>query len=434
MRKIKRIVQVLAGFFIFYGIAATLNFLYMAEGDSRIERDVWNDFYKNQGKISYLYLGSSHVYCDINPFMLDERNGQFNFDLATPGQLMDGTYYLLREADRENNLSNVYIELYYYVNVKENFNHREEPVKQYSFRNWTILDDMKFSYNKFDYFRQSTQLEQWPDAILGFVRYRSKISDWGYIRNNVIQKCDPERKYKSEDFSRGYVPRNGVYQEQERLFMQEHILGEEPMAKTSEEYLRKAITYCQQREIPVTLFISPIYELQLISTEDYDNYVDQVRQIAEEYQVDFYDFNLVKEEYLPIQQMKYFSDVGHLNEVGSNLFTDFFWQVVSGNTSHNQKYFYDSYEQKLHKQKPMVYGLYYRISEDNIRNIWIASNKGTEMEYRITCRPNEGEQYTVQDFHVNKEFTLDMGEQGTCVITYRIFNMPDTEQTIEIVY
>ncbi len=147
-------------------------------------------------------------------------------------------------------------------------------------------------------------------------------------------------------------------------------------------YLRKAITYCQQWQIPVTLFVSPTYELQLISTEGYDNYVDQVREIAEEYQVDFYD----------------------------------------------------SYGQKLQNQEPAVYGIYYRASEDSEKNMWVASNREAEMEYKITCTTSEGERHTIQDFHENKVFKVPAWEQGTSEITYRLNNMPDSEQTVEIVY
>lgn len=433
MRKIKCAVGIVVGFVIFYGIVTVLNFLYILESDSQTERALWNGYYQSEGKISHLYLGSSHVYCDINPFLLDERNGQYNFDMATPGQLMNGTYYLLKEADKNNELSHVYVELYYYFNVKEYFNQYEEPIKTNAFRNWTILDHMKFSWNKLIYMGMTTQTEQYPDVLLGFVRYRSKIDDWGYAGENAIQKMGHDDKEKVEN-TRGYASRDTVYQERERLYQQSCILEENPMAKSSENYLRKAITYCQQRQIPVTLFVSPTYELQLISTEGYDNYVDQVREIAEEYQVDFYDFNLAKEEYLPIQKTEYFGDIGHLNTKGADLFTDFFWQVVSGTVSDNTGYFYDSYGQKLQNQEPAVYGIYYRASEDSEKNMWVASNREAEMEYKITCTTSEGERHTIQDFHENKVFKVPAWEQGTCEITCRLKNMPNSEQTVEIVY
>lgn len=166
-----------------------------------------------------------------------------------------------------------------------------------------------------------------------------------------------------------------VFQGNKRLYYQNKILGEHPIAETSEEYLRKIITYCQTNDIPITLFISPMYELQLISTENYDNYLDQVREIASEYNVAIYDFNLAKEEYLPIQDVRHFRDIGHLSSTGVDLYTDFFHKIMSRDTIDNQKYFYDTYAQKLAHATPEVYGVYYR------DNIFIASNRNEGMEY-----------------------------------------------------
>lgn len=56
-------------------------------------------------------------------------------------------------------------------------------------------------------------------------------------------------------------------------------MNENPIGETSEKYLRKTIEYCLKREIPITLFISHIYELQLISAGNYDNYINQVGQL-----------------------------------------------------------------------------------------------------------------------------------------------------------
>ncbi len=438
MKRIRSIVGLLAGIFIFCGITRGLNFLYVLDADSEYERFVWNDFYASKGKIDNLYLGSSHVYCDINPYILDEKNGQYNFNMATPGQLMNGTYYLLKEADRNNEISHVYIELYYYFNVNDNFNLYEEPTKTDAFRNWNNLEYMKLSFNKLAYFWRTTDIEEYPNVFFRFSKYRSKIDDWNYIKDNIIQKT--ENKSDIGDLKRGYFPMNIVYKEKERVFEQGRILEMQPMAESSEKYLRKAISYCQKQDIPVTLFISPMYELQLISTENYDNYVAQVRLIADEYDIDFYDFNLAKEEYLSIQQTDFFYDEGHLNLTGADIFTDFFYQVMSGNTLENSKYFYDTYKQKLQDQEPEVYGIYYRKATDSkdnkriIRNMWLASNREEGMEYRIVFTPAEQEPYMMQDFSENRQFTIDADEHGTCTITYRVKSMPDLEQTIEIEY
>lgn len=88
---------------IFYMVSAALDYIYVS--DSAWERILWHNFYKDDGKIDNIYLGSSHVYCDINPMQLDDMNGQFNFNLSSGAQRLNGSYYLLKEADKNNSLS-----------------------------------------------------------------------------------------------------------------------------------------------------------------------------------------------------------------------------------------------------------------------------------------------------------------------------------------
>ena len=176
----------------------------------------------------------------------------------------------------------------------------------------------------------------------------------------------------------------------------------------------------------------------MISTENYDYYIDEVRAIAEEYNVEFYDFNLAREEYLPIQHGDYFMDLGHLNEVGADMFTPFFYEVVSGEKSDHDKYFYDSHTEKLKNAAQEIYGIYYRNPEDTaegeepMKTYWVASNRDSDMEYRIIITPNEGEQYMIQDFNENKEFSTPASEAGICTVVACMKETPDNVQTLEI--
>lgn len=439
MKQLKRIAGVIASILIFVEIINGLNYIYASASDSRWERVLWNEFYESKGKIDNLILGSSHVYYGINPVLLDEKNGQYNFNLATTGQLMNGTYYLLREADKTNNLSHVYIELYYRLNTVE-ISSGEEPITTELYRNWANTDYMEFSLNKLSYMRSIADVEKYPDILFPFVRYRSMLDDWEYIKSTVDMKKSDDYMKHDRYREKGYYDARRTFEEKEKICEQERILEEKPMSQLSEKYLRKALTYCQKKKIPVTLFVAPIYELQLVSTKNYDNYVNHVREIAEEYNVDFYDFNLAKEEYLPIQDAQYFHNIDHLRVEGATMFTEFFSKVMSADASENEKYFYDSYEEKLQNSKPEVYGLYYRVMEptennaEPVKKVWIASNRETEFEYRIVVSPTDKDPYMEQDFSDNKEFTVNANEYGICAIVYRLKDMPESVRTLEIGY
>lgn len=441
---LNRIAGILGAVFIFYIVFRILNYIYVE--DNTWCRVLWHNFYEDNGKIDNIYLGSSHVYNDINPVLLDNINGQYNFNLASPAQKLNGSYYLLKEADKNNDLSHVYLELYYACNTS---NSDIDLIDVHYNYNWQNTDYMKTSYNKFRYMLSIGGVEKYVDIFFPFSRYRTKLDNWDYIKQTMGSKGTTE--YLNFEYYNEYDDGNGYdeYREQgyyyytrkfldgQRLYSQNRILEENPMGGKSERYLCKILSYCQKRDIPITLFVSPMDELQLISTEHYDNYIDQVREIAREYGVDFYDFNLAKEEYLDIHHGEYFGDIQHLNDKGADMFTPFFNKVVLGTVLENEKYFYTSYEEKLQSTAPAIYGLYYRDS-DGFRTYHVASNRENDMEYRITLTsaPDESEgdaeQLVIQDYLENKEFTLPVNEYGTCTIEARMRGEAKTIQALVI--
>lgn len=427
----------MAAYFIFRGIVCILNYMY--EQPEAMFRVVWHDFYENQENIDTLCLGSSHVYCGIDAVKLSSLSGKCHFNLSTPGQMPKGSYYLLREADRYHKLEHVYLELGYAIDRKDYF----ESDADYS-HNWSNTDNMKLSFNKLAYMLSIGGADRYIDIFLPFSRYRANLDNWEYVKWVIEEKQQEDylnyRIYHndgdhySEYRKGGYSYSTGICPDEEKIYEQivtsdNMRLGEEP-----EKYVRKIVLYCQKRDIPITLFIAPVDHLQLISTQNYDNYVEDAKELAAEYNVPFYDFNLAREEYLPVWSEDGFGDLEHLNGNGAALFTSFFYQVVSREASENEKYFYGSYAEKLLEIPPAVYGIYYRNDKEADRTMWIASNRENNIEYSITMQPNGGEPYTVQTFCENKEFTVSPNESGVCTITARMADSLEEIQTLQIAY
>lgn len=80
---------------VIIAVTGVMNYLYVDDTDA-FSRYVLHEFYEETENIDRLYLGSSHVFCDINPVILDGINGDNNFDLATSSQQLNTSYYLLR--------------------------------------------------------------------------------------------------------------------------------------------------------------------------------------------------------------------------------------------------------------------------------------------------------------------------------------------------
>lgn len=445
-KNLKRILGFLAAFFIFVILAKTFNYLYFS--DDIWTRILWHHFYEDSGKIDNAYIGSSHVYSDINPATMNQLNGQYNFNLSTPAQCLNGSYYLLQEADRLNPLSHAYLELCYRFSV--NPVQGPDPIRDSHLHNWINTDYMHFSVNKIKYtLAIISETNKYEDIFFPFIRYREKLGDWDYI-NEVrnVKKSDSYHAYEyresfgenigmNEYRKQGYFYSTIIIPESDLIYEQSVVMEENPLEDVCEEYIRKFIGYCQKNDIPITLFVTPIPDLKLISTENYDNYINQVSDLAREYQIPFYDFNLIKEEYLPLRVNEHFRDLDHLNTAGADLFTPLFYEIISGTPSENNKYFYASYADKLQSTAPSIYGIYYNHSgtgEERKKVMHIASNREKGMEYKIVLAPYGGEPYVVQDYLENKEFTVPLYEGGICTIEARSTDDPDHIQTLEIKY
>ena len=421
-------------------VSCILNHMYFKPDEwSRI---LWHNFYNEKKNIDNLYLGSSHVFCDIDPTILDKLNGNNNFNLATSSQLLNGTFYLLKEANRTNNLKYVYVELNYDVSTgREGFKSSSNLIS-----NWRNTDYMKLSLNWIEYAMEMSDMARYPETIFPFLRFKGKALDVGYIRGQMIKKKNKMYKnyeFKMEDDSetKEYRAKGYCYSDKEiaasDLFCnQAKIFENEPMTNEAEGYLRRIIEYCISNDLDITLFSSPIYDLQLLSLENYDAYINQINAIAEEYGIEYLDFNLCKEEFLPIQERQYFTDMQHLNGKGAEIFTPFFHKVMCAPREMREKYFYSSYKEKNQKSKTRLIGIIYLYMSDKgseSRYVRIASNKEKGIEYQILFTPESGETSMVQEFSDNRDFSILLNQKGTYTISAK---EKDSQviQSLEYVY
>lgn len=166
-----------------------LNYLYWQEDEwSRI---LWHNYYKQTENIDYVYLGSSHVFCDLNPKILDEKNGKNNFNLATSSQRLIESYYLLKEADRKNKIENAYLELYYIPSTGVEGEYKDKG---------TVLnvlshtDHMKYFWGKADALFHMIPLKYYPEMIFPFIRYREHLMDGNWIKDRANAKAAKNHK------------------------------------------------------------------------------------------------------------------------------------------------------------------------------------------------------------------------------------------------
>lgn len=375
-------------------VTEIMNYLYV-DDTTEFARCMMHEFYEDDTNIDRLYLGSSHVFCDIDPTVLDNINGEYNFNLASHMQQMITSYYLLREADKKHHISRVYLDLFYPCTNAGKGNFREYDSLSPS---WAVINQLRPSVNKLSYMLDLSEPEYYYLTFLPFMRYREKLFSSDYIAEIVKGKQTTEWK----NYAYSYIAPDGseiiksggkgfriYYGELEYgdfcMKYEESSIAENPMTKESIEYLVKIIEYCESHDIELTWIVCPVPDLQLTCIGGYDNYVRQVTELAEQYHIPYYDFNLCRREYLDVSDGKYWFDTGHLNSYGAEVYSRFLGDFLLAQEQGKDTYqdcFYSSYEEKIHDLSSEIFGLQIVRSRDYQRYLPDVAEEERE-EYAI---------------------------------------------------
>lgn len=451
---LRRILFVLAFCLVFGFGVKLLNYMYVEDVKDPWFRIFWHNYYADsaENNIDNIYLGSSHVYSGLNPFTMDELTGEYNYNISTSEQRLNGSYYLLKEVCRDNDVKHVYLDLFYRSSCVIEDEDNADPINTGYNYNWQNTDYMKLSLNKICYMLSIADTETYPEIALPFIRYRSELDNWAYVKN--IMKAKDDENYQNYIYvneyddstghnytkytNKGFRDTNIVLRDDSRITERYTGITEEPMGQESEKYLRKIIEYCENHDIELTLFVTPVDDLLLLSAGDYDLFLNQVEGIAAEYGVDFYDFNLAKEEYLDLWHNEYFWNTGHLNTTGANIFTEFFHKVVSEGKEASTEYFYDSYASKIASQDYRFYGIDFveTVGTDDAGNevtmnhYSMVSNQTSGYEYQITIQTidenlNYGDEEVICDWTENPEFEKPADQDMIIYVRYRALGDTD---------
>lgn len=144
---LKRLLGIIAAGILFLFVCRILNFLYVEE-DERA-RIMWHNFYEQEENIDYICVGSSHVYSAVNPEILTQKTGQNYYNMATGGQRLRESYYIIKEADHRHRLKGIYLELYFVPSIEGQGNYDDFHTIS---SGWKNLDYRKLSFDKLDSF------------------------------------------------------------------------------------------------------------------------------------------------------------------------------------------------------------------------------------------------------------------------------------------
>jgi hypothetical protein len=184
------------------------------------------------------------------------------------------------------------------------------------------------------------------------------------------------------------------------------------------DILKQMIAYCDEKGVELTLLSVPVSSYRLMCYQDYDSYISLVRDVIAETgkDVEYVDFNLLKEEYWE-DTSTLFMDFSHLNEEGAEQFSRLFCRYVNGELS-DEELFYDSVSEKYESVAPKLYGVEFRSAEkgEDGKPSRLIINRPEELISRITVYPEDQEPIVVKDWNLDVDFQVPVGYNGKCVV------------------
>ena len=427
---IGRVLGALLFLCLFFGIEKVMEYA-LVNDTNEWSRALFHDFYTREENIDILFLGSSHVYCGINPAIIEGKTGESAFNMATPAQPLNGSYYLLKEADKYNDISRVYLELYFGQSTGEEGHFKEADQLP---RNWRNTNYMKPSFNKLSYMLTMSEPSLAYMTFLPARRYWADSFEPEKIKETIRQKrTNAYADYYVENVLNGVVEtyaEDGFYYSEHKAeggVLYDVIMPapfpEKPMTEEAEQYLRKIIEYCKREEIELVLYSAPVTDYQASLYGEYDRYVEQVENIAAEYGLAYYDFNLCREEYLDLTDDALFRDKGHLNIWGAEIFSEFlaeFFEGLENGALSYEQYFHSSYKEKIENGKERILGIVVEkdetVEENNCYVITPVHNlKDKDVEYYIYILDKNGEKTVITDW-----FALDILDSSSETDSFKI--------------
>ncbi len=437
MQKAKNLFSVILFFTIFVCLGRFLHYILVDDTES-YTRVMMHELYHQEENIDILFVGSSHCYYSFNPKITDELFQKNTFNAGSSSQFMDTSFQLIQEAVSDNDIEHIFLEVCYGMANSSLNKDRTLMTSTY-----IISDYMKPSFRKTLYLLNASSKDHYSNSFIPARRDAAKLFEPDHITSLMQKKGTPAYQNYEYDYltdaaeayqGKGYVARTEAVDG--NFFLSNYPYYIPWLSADWEKNLNDIIDFCDKRNIKLTFVTSPIPNYVLAAKGNYDVYIDKIKQIINGKNVDYYDFNLCKEDFFPNTSDVFF-DCDHLNSKGADIFSTVFSEFFTGKITEEQL-FYDSCAEKMASMSPTLLGLNYIDTTDSetnasTRTVTVISNRNDGVEYRIVMAPEGADSYVLQDFSPNPVFTITPDDHGVCTVTMR-YDSGTAEQTGEYVY
>lgn len=255
--------------------------------------DVVKGFYaEKKNDMDVVFLGSSTMFCTVDPLVLYENYGIAAYDFGCSAQAFESEYLYLKEVLRYQKPKVIGLEV---VSIKKKTDPADLEVWSYA------MADLRFSFDKMTelYRMLHTERDIYAMQMLPILQYKDRWKelseeDFADNRVNYTKGAYTPAKITEEplDFSRYYTDE-----------------PEGPIPEENRETLEKIVTLCRENGISLFLFKGPNIGWTVHDTEN-------VQELADQYDLPFLNYFDLLEE-LNVDPVGDFRDFSHFNRFGS---------------------------------------------------------------------------------------------------------------------
>lgn len=420
MKKILgRLISVLAVLLCVCGGLKVCNYMLIDDSGS-YTRVTMHEFYE-QDNIDMLFMGASHCYRSFNPQIVDSRLGINSFNLGSSAQQLDVTFLLMEEALNRYDVDTIVVDL---SDTVANTTKRKHDDMQ---NVYLMLDYMKPSLRKLKYTLNASNPDMYVNSFILARRKYDEILSFKKISRTMKNKSSDA--YKNFEYvvreteaycGKGFVGSDEAItdhcQWSNRGYSAKDVNTVTDDWKT---IISQMVKLCNDKGVKLIFVSAPQSSFQTMARGNYDDYIEIVHTLLEETNVDYYDFNLLKEQYWP-DTSTLFIDTNHLNLRGAELFSNLFCDVLTEKVKIGDL-LYSSMEEKFDKLNPNVYGVCYKISgsgNDKCKSCKLVCNKD-EVSYEAYIENKDSKELVlIHGKEEDNSFVIPDDYKGNLTIKY----------------
>ena len=307
---VKKIILIFS--FIIVSIFVLCKILYIL--NSKNEGAFLNQFLFYEQKnntIDVLFLGTSHIHTGINPGILFKEYGIASYNFTSGGQTVVMSYYYLKEAFKYQKPKLIVFDAFSLSHIRT-----DELINRLG------LLGIRLSFNKINLIKNVVDIKKWNDYFLPFniihTRYLDlTIGDFVKYKNNI-------NLYK---YYKGYVFGSSISSNYK--IDVNNINEKYDINLKIEIYFRKIIELAKDNNIPILITVLPYTKTIFGDSKKHQAFYNKVRDITEEYNINFNNLNLSNE--IKLNFLTDFSDTEHLNYKGAIKVSDYLGKYLKEN-------------------------------------------------------------------------------------------------------